>query len=78
MNFINRNYVLPLITALFVVVVFFDQNHIPVPMKILVGAPTHVSLSMIIMASMLAGAVLGFAGLLLFGKIKDKFKKNSK
>jgi hypothetical protein len=47
-------------------------------MKILVGAPTHVSLSMIIMASMLAGSVLAFAGLLLFGKIKDKFKKNSK
>lgn len=76
MKIMKKEYVLPLIMVLFLVVVFLDQNNIPIPMKILVGSPIHMSLSMVIMVSMLVGAGLAFVGLLFFGKIKNKFKKN--
>ena len=49
--------------VLFLTVVFFDQNRAPVPVKIILGDPTPVGLSLVIALSMLLGAVMAITGI---------------
>jgi uncharacterized integral membrane protein len=44
--------------ALFLVLVFLDQNRTPVPIKILIGSPFQFGLSLIIIISMLVAAIM--------------------
>jgi uncharacterized integral membrane protein len=59
---------------LFLVVIFLDQNSNPVPMKIIVGDPHGVKLSMVIIFSVFIGAVLATVGMLLIKKAQTKNK----
>jgi len=60
---------------LFLVIVFLDQNSAPVPIKIILGKPFQVELSIIVIVSMLIGTFLTIGGGVLFKKIRTK-KKN--
>ena len=64
-----KKFILPAIALVFVFLVFIDQNSTPVPVKIILGSPLHISLSVIIIGSMLFGTVCAFAGLFLVKKI---------
>jgi uncharacterized integral membrane protein len=75
-DIINKKFILPAISMLFLFVVFLDQNGTPVPMKIILGSPVHMPLSMIIITSMLVGAGCSLAGLFLVKKARAKFKRN--
>jgi len=44
--------------ALFLVVVFLDQNRRPVPLKFIIGTPFLVDLSLIILISLIVGIVV--------------------
>jgi len=44
--------------SLFLVVVFIDQNRVPVPVKIVIGNPLHLGLSLIIIVSMVVGVIM--------------------
>ncbi len=70
-----KKFILPAIALVFVIMVFIDQNNTPVPVKIILGSPLHMSLSMIIIGSMLFGAACTFAALLLVKRIGGKSKK---
>ncbi|HIJ81519.1 MAG TPA: hypothetical protein HPP76_07415 [Desulfuromonadales bacterium] len=48
----------------FLVIIFFDQNNVHVPMKIIVGRPMGMRLSLIILASMGVGMAMASAGFL--------------
>lgn len=74
MNFFDKKYILPALLLLFLFVVFIDENNTPVPMKIILGSPVHMPLSMIIIISMALGAGCSFAGLFLFKAIRGKMK----
>ena len=56
---------------LFMVFVFLDQNRGPVPIKILVGNPFHLGLSLIIMISMVVGVIMTIGVIYLRKKKKD-------
>jgi len=49
---------LVVLMLLFMVVVFFDQNNTPVPVKFLLGSPIPLPLSLIIAVSLIIGAVV--------------------
>jgi len=53
----NSRY-LVILMALFLVLVFLDQNRTPVPIKILIGSPFQFGLSLIIIISMLVAAIM--------------------
>lgn len=59
---------------LFLVVIFLDQNSNPVPMKIIVGNPHGIKLSLIIITSMLIGGLVAVGGMLLIKKVQTKSK----
>ena len=48
----SKTKILYILISLFLVVVFLDQNRTPVPVKILLGNPFHLGLSLIILISM--------------------------
>ena len=73
-----KKFILPAISLLFVFMVFMDENNTPVPMKIVFGSPFHLSLSVIIIGSMLFGAVCAFAGSFLLKKLRQKSRGNGK
>ncbi|MBF0328611.1 MAG: DUF1049 domain-containing protein [Nitrospirae bacterium] len=75
MDILKKTF-LPVFSLLFLLAVFLDQNNTPVPMKIILGAPVHMSLSIIIVASMLAGAGCSFAGFFIYKLMKGKLNKN--
>jgi len=52
-----------IVAVLFLAVLFLDQNSSPVPVKIILGDPRPIGLSTIIVASLLVGVLLSFAGL---------------
>ncbi len=60
---------------IFLVAVFMDQNTFFIPLKLFIGGPVHVHLSLVIAASMLAGAVLALAGVFLVQQFRAKIKK---
>ena len=59
---------------LFLVVIFLDQNSNPVPMKVIVGDPHGVRLSVVIIVSVVIGAVLATVGMLLVRRVQTKNK----
>ncbi len=59
---------------LFLAVIFLDQNSTPVPMKIIIGNPHGIRLSLIIIVSMLIGMLLAIGGMLLIKKVQTKNK----
>jgi uncharacterized integral membrane protein len=59
---------------LFLVVIFLDQNSNPVPMKVIVGNPHGIKLSLIIIVSMLIGVLVAIGGMLLIKKTQAKNK----
>jgi uncharacterized integral membrane protein len=61
--------------VLFLTVVFFDQNRAPVPVKIILGDPTPVGLSLIIIWSILFGVVMTIACILSFKVLRRRRKK---
>ncbi len=60
--------------VLFLTVVFFDQNRAPVPVKIILGTPTPVGLSLVIALSMLVGAVMAITGILGYTVMRRRMK----
>jgi uncharacterized integral membrane protein len=75
---LTKKFFLPLIAALFLFVVFIDQNTVPVPMKLFIGGPVHMHLSMIIIVSMAGGAALTVIGFLIFKAIQQKINKRKR
>ncbi len=73
--FFTKKWVLALIAFIFLLAVFMDQNTMHVPVKLFVGEPFHIYLSLIIGASMLTGAVLTIAGIMIFKQIQSKLRK---
>ena len=61
---------LVIVMALFLVVVFLDQNRRPVPLKFVVGTPFLVDLSLIILISMGLGIALTFVFLRFMNRRK--------
>ncbi|MEI6208476.1 MAG: hypothetical protein WCP20_16995 [Desulfuromonadales bacterium] len=53
-----------IVAVLFLTVLFLDQNRSPVPVKIILGNPHPIGLSIVIIISMFAGAAMTIAGLL--------------
>ena len=62
--------------SLFLVIVFLDQNRNPVPIKIILGGPFQLGLSLIIIISMLLGVIttIGVVYLTSRRRTKDKDK----
>ena len=58
--------------SLFLVVVLIDQNWAPVPIKILLGNPFHLGLSLIIIVSMVVGVIMTIGVVYLINRRKDK------
>ena len=56
---------------LFLVAVFLDQNRTPVPIKILIGNPFQLGLSLIIIISMVVGMIMTIGVVYLMNKRKD-------
>jgi len=57
---------------LFMVFVFLDQNRGPVPIKILVGNPFHLGLSLIIIISMMLGVIMTIGVIYLMKRRKER------
>ena len=55
----------------FLVGVFLDQNRNPVPIKIIFGTPFQIELTLIIIMSMIVGALIAIAAVYLMKKKKD-------
>jgi uncharacterized integral membrane protein len=58
--------------SLFLVVVFIDQNRAPVPVKIIIGNPLHLELSLIIIVSMVVGVIMTIGVVHLINRRKGK------
>ncbi len=71
----GKHLILPSILLVFIILVFLDQNSHPVPMKLILGSPMHISLSALILGSMLVGLCLGLIGAFIFGRMKGKLTK---
>lgn len=67
----KSNYLIIAI-SLFLVIVFLDQNRNAVPVKIILGSPFHLGLSLIIIISMLLGVIMTLGVVYLL----KKYKKN--
>lgn len=59
------------VMLLFMVVVFLDQNRTPVPIKILIGNPFHLELSLIIVISMVVAVIVTIGVIYLMKRKKD-------
>lgn len=70
-----KKFLLPFLLVVFLLVIFLDQNNNPVPVKVILGPPVHLSLSLIIAISMTVGALLAIGLLLL---IKALTHRNGK
>ena len=64
-----------MLMSLFLVVVFIDQNRMPVPIKIVLGSPFHLGLSLIIVISMLVGVIMTIGVVYLINRRKDRKDK---
>jgi uncharacterized integral membrane protein len=58
--------------SLFLVIVFLDQNRNPVPVKIILGTPFQLGLSLIIIISMLFGVIVTISVVYLTNRKKKK------
>jgi uncharacterized integral membrane protein len=57
---------------LFLVIVFLDQNRNTVPIKIILGSPFHLGLSVIIIISMIVAVLMTLGAVYLI----SRYKKN--
>lgn len=72
----NKHLILPVVLVVFLILVFLDQNSGPAPVKLILGTPFHIPLSMIIIASMAAGAIIACLVMFMVIKFRTKLKKN--
>jgi uncharacterized integral membrane protein len=63
-----------LVIVLFLVIVFLDQNRSEVPVKIIVGNPYHLGLSIIIIISVLVGMLVMIGGMYLINRRRKRNK----
>ena len=64
-----------IVIALFLAVLFLDQNSAPVPVKIILGDPRPIGLSSIIVVSVMVGVLLSAAVVWLYVMIR-KARRN--
>ena len=62
---------LVILMLLFMVLVFLDQNRTPVPVKLLIGNPFQVGLSLLIIISVVIGVILAIGVFYLRKKRKN-------
>ena len=67
---------LVVLMLLFMVVVFFDQNQTPVPIKFLLGSPVHLPLSLVIAVSLIVAAAGTLVATYLANRSANMKKKN--
>jgi uncharacterized integral membrane protein len=65
-----------IVIALFLAVLFLDQNSAPVPVKIILGDPHLIGLSSIIVVSVLVGVLLAVAVLYAKKAVLKAVRKN--
>jgi uncharacterized integral membrane protein len=53
-----------------ILVVFLDENNNPVPVKMVLGSPVHIPLSLIIIVSIVIGMIITVAGIFFLRKIQ--------
>ncbi|HIJ60145.1 MAG TPA: DUF1049 domain-containing protein [Nitrospirae bacterium] len=70
-----KRFFLPFILIVFLFAIFLDQNSKPIPLKIILGAPVHLPLSVIIAGSMTLGAIIALSGVLLIKTITNNKNK---
>jgi len=58
--------------ALFLILIFLDQNRVSVPLKLFLGKPFQVELSVIVIASVLIGMLIAFSGIFFIKRIKGR------
>ncbi len=58
--------------ALFLVLIFLDQNRVSVPLKLFLGKPFQVELSAIVLASILIGVLIAFSVIFFIKRIKGR------
>ena len=63
---------LVLLMSLFMVVVFLDQNRTPVPIKIVIGKPFHLELSLVIIISVVVGVIMTIGVVYLINRRKGR------
>jgi uncharacterized integral membrane protein len=73
--FLKKKYLLYYALAAFLFIVFIDENGAPVPVKLLMGSPVHINLSVIILGSMAIGSALTVIGFLLYKRLHVKVKQ---
>ena len=71
----KKKYLLYYALAAFLFVVFIDENGSPVPVKLLMGSPVHINLSVIILGSMAIGSALTVVGFLVYKRLHTKVKQ---
>lgn len=73
---IKKRYLVYLM-ILFMAVVFLDQNNVPVPVKLIVGEPIQVDLSLIVMGSIFLGVLMTLGALLGVKRIKKNKERSA-
>lgn len=71
-----KKILLPFALVVFIVAIFLDQNNNPVPLKLILGPPVHLSLSLIIAISMTVGALVAIALFLIIKALTQKGNNN--
>jgi uncharacterized integral membrane protein len=66
----SKSRYLVILMLLFLAAVFLDQNRTPVPVKILIGNPFQLGLSLIIIISMVIGVIAAVGVVYLMNKKK--------
>jgi len=72
---LKKKYLLYYALALFLFVVFIDENGSPVPVKLLMGSPVHINLSVIIIGSMIIGSAFTIIGFIVYRHLHTKVKQ---
>lgn len=52
------------------IVIFLDENNNPVPLKIVIGSPIHLPLSLIIIVSIVIGMIITVGGIFFLRKFQ--------
>jgi uncharacterized integral membrane protein len=63
-----------ILMSIFLAGVFLDQNRTPVPIKIIIGNPFQIELTLIILASMVVSSVMTIGVIYLIKRRKDKLE----
>jgi len=63
-----------ILMSIFLAGVFLDQNRTPVPIKIIIGNPFQIELTLIILVSMVVSSVMTIGVIYLIKRRKDKLE----